>query len=94
MTLAFRYTVTVDSEGRITTKAEEPDTTNQLTRTANTFDIYQSSKELVSDIESHLLADRIARYVGLQLQPKDNSAELRAKILDALSDRGIENPSV
>ena len=89
---AFRYSVTVDDEGRISTQAEEADEINKLQRTATTFDIYQSSKELVSDIESHLLADRIARIVVDKLQPKSAADEIKEKIINALNDRKQEAP--
>lgn len=88
----YAYTVIVDTNGLIRTQIAEPD--ESVRRKASTFDIYQTSKELVSDIESQLLADRVAKTVLANIQPKDNSAELKAKILDALSDRGIETPSV
>lgn len=88
----FRYTVTVDIEGRISTQVEEADEINKLGRTATTFDIYQTSKELVSDIESHLLADRISRIVVEKLQPKNAAEEIKEKIINALNDRKQEAP--
>ena len=88
----FSYTVTVDEEGKINTKVEEADEINRLGRTATTFDIYQTSKELVSDIESLMLADRVAKTVIAALQPQDATKELRDKLISALSDRGIETP--
>jgi hypothetical protein len=63
-----------------------------IQRRATTFDIYQTSRELVSDIESQLLADRVARTVLANLQPKDNVAEFKEKLINALSDRGIDTP--
>jgi hypothetical protein len=63
-----------------------------IQRRATTFDIYQTSRELVSDIESQLLADRVARTVLASLQPKDNVAEFKEKLINALSDRGIDTP--
>jgi len=60
-----------------------------MQRAATTFDIYQTSKELISDIESQLLAERIAKMVVANLQPTDAASEIKAKIIDALSDRGI-----
>ena len=83
----FRYTVTVDEEGRISTQVEDADEINKLARTATTFDIYQTSKELVSDIESHLLADRIAKIVVDKMQPKNAAEEIKEKIISALNDR-------
>ena len=87
---SFSYTVTVDLEGRINTKVETADEINRLVRTATTFDVYQTSRELVSDIESHLLADRIANIVIDKLQPKSAAEEIKEKIINALNDRKQE----
>jgi hypothetical protein len=38
------------------------------------------------------LADRVAKALAPLLQPKDDAAELKAKLLSALSDRGIDTP--
>lgn len=82
-----KYTVTVNEDGSIATEAVPA--AEGVMRTATTFDIYQSSKELVFDIESQLLADRISKSVADKLQPTDSAAEIKSKIIDALSDRGI-----
>jgi len=84
------YTVGIRLDGTIFTEVIEPNEAVQ--RKATTFDIYQTSRELVSDIESQLLADRVARTVVASLQPKDNVAEFKEKLINALSDRGIDTP--
>lgn len=86
----IQYTVTINDDGSISTKAAEA--SDEITRTATTFDIFQTSKELVAEIETQVLADRVARLVVTRLQPADPSAEIKAKIIDALSDRGIDTP--
>jgi hypothetical protein len=85
-----QYLVTVNDDGTISTSATPVG--EGIERQATTFDIYQSSKELVSEIDNSLLADRIASLVAMRLQPIDTTAEIKAKIIDALSDRGIETP--
>ena len=84
------YTVGIRLDGSIFTEIVEP--SEVVLRKATTFDIYQTSRELVSDIESQLLADRVARTVIANLQPKDNVAEFKEKLINALSDRGIDTP--
>lgn len=84
------YIVTINDDGTITTESVGLD--KGVSRVATTFDIYQSSKELVSEIDNQLLADRIAKSVMFYMQPKDPSAETRAKIIDALNDRKQEAP--
>lgn len=91
MTMAqVRFTVTVNDDGSIVT--ESTPVGEGVSRQATTFDIYQASKELMSEIDSQLLAGRIAKMVISQIQPIDQSAEIKAKIIDALSDRGIDTP--
>jgi hypothetical protein len=84
------YIVTINDDGSITT--ESVGTDKGVTRKASTFDIYQTSKELVSEIEQQILADKVAHRVVLALQPKDEAAETRAKIIDALNERKQEAP--
>lgn len=84
------YTVGIRLDGTVFTEVLEP--SEVIQRRATTFDIYQTSRELVSDIESQLLADRVARTVLASLQPKDNVAEFKEKLINALSDRGIDTP--
>jgi hypothetical protein len=82
------FTVTMNLDGTLTTTLHPAD--EETRRQATTYDIYGCSKELVSDIESQLLADRVAKALAPLLQPKDDAAELKAKLLSALSDRGID----
>ena len=84
------FTVFVDAEGRIQTDAIDAGTT--IGRKATTYDIYQSCKEIVSDIESHLLADRVAKLILDKLQPKTAAEEIKEKIINALNDRKQEAP--
>lgn len=84
------YTVIINLDGTIETQIV--DVSEDVVRRATTFDIYQTSKELVSDIESHLLADRVARAVVNAIKPTDETAELKQRLLNALSDRNIEPP--
>jgi len=86
------YTVGIKSDGTIFTEILEPN--DAIQRKATNFDIYQTSKELVSNIESQLLSDRIVHAVVKALQPKNETEEIKARVLDALNDRGIEKPSV
>jgi hypothetical protein len=84
------FTVGIRLDGSIFTELLEPN--EVITQKATTFDIYQSCKEIVSDIDSQLLSERVARTVLANLQPKDSAAELKEKLLNALSDRGIDTP--
>ena len=86
----FAYTVFVNEDGSIQTQVAEP--SDKVARKASTFDIYSTCRDLVSDIESQLLADRVAKTVVANLQPIDGAKELKERLLSALGDRGIETP--
>jgi hypothetical protein len=80
------YSVIMKSDGTL----ETVPLTENVTRTASTYDIYQTSKQLVSEIDDFLLAERVAKAVVEALQPVPPSEQQRAKIAEALSERGID----
>jgi hypothetical protein len=88
----FRFVVTALSDGSLKTTVEEADEINRLYRTATTYDIYQSCKEISSDIDAMMLADRVAKTVLSVIKPQDSAKELKERLLSALGDRGIETP--
>jgi hypothetical protein len=83
------YIVRINEDGSIVTVPLEAG--ECIARKATTFDIYQCSKELVNNIESQLLADRIAEAVILAMSESDPTDEKRARLTSALNERGI-NP--
>jgi galactitol-specific phosphotransferase system IIB component len=87
--ITFQYIVTVNSDGTISTQGAEPEE-GKISRKPTAYDIYTTSKELASNIDSQMLADRVAQMVVSRLTPTTPSDEIKAKIKDALSDRGIE----
>lgn len=86
------YTVVLELDGTISTHALPAD--EQFQRQATTVDIYNSSKDLASNVESFILAERVANMVLSALQPPAPSAEMAEKIKEALNDRGIETSVV
>lgn len=84
--LQASYVVEINKDGSITTQA----VTVGVSRKATTYDIYQTSKQLASEIEELLLADRIAKHLIAAMQPADPAEEQRKKIAEALSERGID----
>ena len=85
MTAQAAYLVVIEENGSITTEIVKDREKTQ--RDATTYDIYQASKELVSDIDSHLMADRIAQKVAALLKPVDQTEELKARLINALTER-------
>lgn len=90
------YVVVLNANGTLNTTLVKPGSPIffEVERPATTYDVFVTSKELVHEIETSLLADRVAATVLKSLQPKDSTAETAEKIKEALSDRGIETPVV
>jgi hypothetical protein len=87
------YLVAINIDGSITTTPFPVGASInpfQVEREASTFDVLLTSKEIVSNIEGQLLADRIAKAVSATLIPKDETAKRKSRILQALDDRGIK----
>jgi len=85
MTAQAAYLVIIEENGSITTEIVKDREKTQ--RDATTYDIYESSKELVSDIDSHLLADRVAQKVVALMKPVDQTEELKTRLINALTER-------
>jgi len=82
------FSVIINEDGTLTTHVFPVNETTA--RQATTFDIYGCSKELVDDIESQLLADRIAKAVVAKLIPPTPEELAKARIAEALAERKSE----
>jgi hypothetical protein len=92
VTVHSAYLVVINRDGSISTTAVTPAGLKAITveRVATTADVFESSKEIVTDLEAQMLADRVARRVVEMLTPADESAEAKARIAQALADRKAE----
>jgi hypothetical protein len=87
----FAYSVFVGIDGAIHTQLSEP--TNEIVRKATSFDVYSTSRDLIQDIETQMLASRISQTVLDGLKTADPKQEARERLISALSNRGIETPN-
>jgi hypothetical protein len=87
--ITFQYVVTVNDDGTINTQGMEAQE-GVISRKPTAYDIYTTSKELFSNIDHKMMADMVAQMVVERLTPADPNAEIKAKLADALRDRGIE----
>jgi hypothetical protein len=85
--LDFYFVVAVEKDGNIQTYKELPEGVKS-DRPASTFDIYKVSKEIVSDIEAQLLADRVISGVMNAMTQRELSFQER--IATNLQERGVE----
>jgi hypothetical protein len=83
----FFFVVAVEKDGTIQTYRELPEGL-EAERPFNTLDIFKVSKEIVSDIESQLLADRVIGGVLQVLNQREQSVS--DKVANALKERGVE----
>lgn len=86
------FLITVNEDGTLTSYAEMPKETPEVTRLANNYDVYQAAKQIVDDFEQTLLANRIASIVTQTLNPPQSSVS--EKLKDKLKERGIDPESV
>jgi hypothetical protein len=81
------YTVTINDDGTVSTTATAAG--EGVSRQATPYDILQTSKELVSEIQNRILVNRVAQAVLNALTPVAEPT-VAETVADALSDRGIE----
>lgn len=85
--LDFYFVVGVELDGNIQTYKELP-TSVTTERQASTFDIYKVAKEIVSDIEASLLADRVVAGVMNAMAQRDMT--IQERMAQNLKERGVE----
>jgi hypothetical protein len=83
----FFFIVEVKKDGTIQTHAKWGDGI-EADRTPNTYDIFKVCKEIVSDIDQQLLADRVIGGVLNILNSRE--ATVSEKVAEALKARGVE----
>jgi hypothetical protein len=83
----FFFIVAVEKDGTIQTYREMPESI-EAERPFNTLDVFKVSKEIVSDIESQLLADRVINGVLTVLNSREQTVS--EKVAHALKERGVE----
>ena len=84
----YAFAVIVHDDGAVSTEVFA----DKVRRKATTFDIYQACREIVADIESLLLADRVTKSVVAALQNLNPSDDVKERLRSALSERGIDTP--
>ena len=82
------FSVVINEDGTLSTHVFPASDT--VARQATTYDIYGCAKELVSDIESQLMADRISKAVLAKLMPPTSEEVAKVRIAEALANRQAE----
>ena len=86
------YVVILNQDGSLSTTMIKPGAPVffEVERATSTYDVFSTSKEIATEIEGQLMADRIAKTVLSQILPRDPEAEAKARIAQALADRKPE----
>jgi cobalamin biosynthesis protein CbiG len=92
MEAEYYYLVVRGVDGSLVTYTQLPDEELKAVRQATTEDTYQTSRQIVDEIERNDLAIRVSNIVLSQLQPKPE--QVPGKIKDALKERGIDPESI
>jgi hypothetical protein len=93
MEIETYFVVVINADGTFSTTNAVPET--EAARPANTLDIYNVSKQIVQEVDSQILTDRIvsavSQVIAAQNQPP---AEVSAKVKEKLKERGIDPESI
>mgnify|MGYP006291501683 CR=1 FL=1 len=83
------FVVVLNPDGSMSTTSVKPGSPIffEVEKATTTYDIFTTCKEIVEEIQSQISADRIAKAVAALLQPKDDSEELKKRLLNALEER-------
>jgi hypothetical protein len=84
----FYFIIEVLEDGTIQTHKDMPEDGFEPSKAPNTFDIYKVCREISSDIESQLLADRVIGGVLSVLNQREQTVS--DKVAEALKARGVE----
>ena len=86
------FITAINADGSISTLTEFPAEPIVPARTATRLDVYQTSKQIVEEVEQSILVDRIVAAVSQTLNPPTQTVPDRVK--EALKNRGIDPESV
>lgn len=88
----YFYIVVRGEDGSLVTYNEYPEEDIVAARKAVTADMFESSKQIVTEVEQNDFAARVADLVMAKLKPE--APKLSDAVLDALKKRGIDPESV
>jgi hypothetical protein len=81
------FFLSANEDGTIGTYAEMPEALPERESVGNNYMLYELCKQIVTEFEAQIMADRVARTVVSLLQPAKPSVPDQMK--DALKERGI-----
>jgi hypothetical protein len=86
------FLVVINTDGTLSTIPLPPESDalpadNKVKRLATTADIYAACREIASDIDSSLLAQKVASMVLSSMQPTDEVAAMKQRMAEKLQER-------
>lgn len=86
------FVVVIGQDGSLATFNNVTEALPEPNHRATNWDVFQAAKQIVSEFEQNMLADRVAKTVLGALAPKvDDTSE---KIAAKLKERGIDPESI
>jgi hypothetical protein len=86
------FLLSVNEDGSLTSYTTIPEDLPEANRTATTWDVYQTARQIVEEFDRKMLVDQVIQGVVGALMPPTQSVQ--DKVKDALKDRGIDPESV
>ena len=86
------FVVAVHTDGTFSANLEQLAEPLPVKRTATTYDVFQTSQQIVKEIESQILVDRIVNAVAGTLLPTPDQS-IPDALKEKLAERGIQPES-
>jgi hypothetical protein len=86
MAIETYFLVLVNDNGTVNTTFDIPEKIEAV-RQATNFDVYQTCKQIATEVDNQLLAEKVATYVAATLMPQEPLTS--DKVKEALKERGI-----
>ncbi len=86
------FVVAVHTDGTFSANLEQLPEPIQVKRPATTFDVFQTSQQIVKEIESQILVERIVNAVSASLLPPAEQS-IPDAVKEKLAERGIQPES-
>jgi hypothetical protein len=83
------FLVAVNTDGTFTAMLEHPETLPEFQRPATSFDVYQTSQQIVKEIDSQILVERLAGAMAALFMPPQEPT-VAEKVSEKLKERKVK----
>ena len=83
------FLVAVNTDGTFTAMLEHPETLPEVKRAPTSFDVYQTSQQIVKEIDAQILVERLANTVVALFTPPQEET-VADKVSEKLKERKVK----